>query len=125
MDFYKCEHCKNILTFMQFSGVVPVCCGAKMQKLAANTTDAAVEKHVPLVNIIGNQVKVQVGNVEHPMQEVHYIEWIVFETTLGQVQIKYLHPGEMPVAEFFMTASDTPKAVYAYCNLHGLWVTEI
>lgn len=90
-----------------------------LKEVVANTEDAAKEKHVPEVSLDGNVVKVQVGSVLHPMIDVHYIEVIAVETTKG-FQIKYLNPGELPVAEFALHNEEF-KAAYAYCNLHGLW----
>ena len=89
-------------------------------ELTANTTDGAREKHVPVITVSGDEVKVEVGSVEHPSLEAHYIEWIVVETAKG-AQRKNLNPGDKPVAEFELTDDDSVVAVYAYCNLHGLW----
>ena len=90
------------------------------EELTANTTDGAYEKHVPVFEQIGNQVNVTVGSVEHPMLDVHYIEWIALETKKG-AQFKKLAPGEAPKASFLLTEDDELVAVYEYCNLHGLW----
>ena len=121
MKFYKCEHCGNIVTFVEDKGVPVMCCGQKMTELTANTTDAAQEKHVPVVEQDGDTVKVTVGSVEHPMTEEHYIEWIAVVTDKGTEKVS-LSPGEKPEAVFV----DKEKAtVYAYCNLHGLWKTEL
>ena len=110
-----------MITFVENKGVPVMCCGQKMTEMVANTTDAAQEKHVPVVEKDGDKVKVTVGSVEHPMAEEHYIEWICLETEKGS-QIKYLKPGEKPAAEFVL-CDDEVKAVYGngYCNLHGLW----
>ena len=124
MKFYKCEHCGNIITKLNDSKVPVVCCGEPMKELVPGATDGAHEKHVPAVTVEGNIVKVQVGEVEHPMVEAHYIEFIVLETKTG-AQIKYLKPEEAPKAEFVLAAGETPVAVYEYCNLHGLWVKEL
>ena len=88
------------------------------------TTDGAVEKHVPVVNVEGNQVRVQVGSVEHPMLEEHYIQFIAIETQQGS-QIKYLKPGEKPQAVFALAEGDQLVAAYEYCNLHGLWKADL
>ena len=125
MDFYKCKHCGNIITYLHASGVKVFCCGEEMMKLTANTTDAATEKHIPAISQTGNLVHIQVGDVIHPMEDVHYIEWIALETTDGQVQIKYLHPHEAPAATFCLVDGDKIARVYAYCNLHGLWVKDM
>ena len=120
MKFYKCEHCGNIVEFVEASGVPVVCCGQPMTELVAGAVDAAVEKHVPVVTVEGNVVKVVVGEVEHPMVEEHFIGWVEIETKKG-VQRKYLKPGEKPEVEFVLAADDELVATYEYCNLHGLW----
>lgn len=119
--FYVCEHCGNIITKVNESGVPVMCCGQKMKEMVPGTTDAAVEKHVPVYEVEGNVVKVKVGEVEHPMQPEHYIQWIVVESKEG-VQIKYLKPEHPPVAEFALSEGDEVVAVLEYCNLHGLWM---
>ena len=120
MKFYRCEHCGNIVEFVEASGVPVVCCGQPMTELVAGAVDAAVEKHVPVVTVEGNVVKVAVGEVEHPMVEEHFIGWVEIETKKG-VQRKYLKPGEKPEVEFVLAADDELVATYEYCNLHGLW----
>ena len=120
MKFYICEHCGNIMTLVKDSGVPVMCCGQKMTLLMAGTTDAAVEKHVPVAEIQGNIVTVRVGSVEHPMLPQHFIQWIALETNQGS-QIKYLQPGQAPQASFALAEGEQVKAVYEYCNLHGLW----
>ncbi len=97
-----------------------MCCGEKMEELKAGTTDAAVEKHVPAVSVDGNKVSVQVGDVIHPMEEKHHIEFIWIETKMGH-QIKNLKAGDEPKAEFILADGDELVATYEYCNLHGLW----
>jgi superoxide reductase len=91
-----------------------------MQELVANTTDGAIEKHVPAVSVEENTVNVVIGSVIHPMTEEHYIQFIASETKQG-VQIKYLKPGEAPQASFVLSEGDELVYVYEYCNLHGLW----
>ncbi len=120
VKFYICEHCGNIITKVVDSKVPVMCCGQKMTELVPSTVDAAVEKHVPVYSVEGNVVNVSVGSVEHPMIEQHYIQWIAVATKQG-VQIKYLNPEEKPAATFAITDGDEVEAVYAYCNLHGLW----
>jgi len=124
MKFYRCEHCGNIITKLNDSGVPVVCCGQPMTELKPGATDGAYEKHVPAVTVEGSLVKVQIGEVEHPMMEEHYIQFIVLETAQGY-QTKYLKAGDKPVAEFTIAAGDKAVAVYEYCNLHGLWVKEL
>ena len=122
--FLVCEHCGNLIGMIKDSGVPIICCGQPMTVLNANTVDASVEKHTPVVSVEGNKVVAVVGSVEHPMVDVHYIEWIYVETNKG-VQRKVLNPNDAPKAEFVMADGEVAQAVYAYCNLHGLWKTEI
>lgn len=123
VKFYKCSHCGNIIYKVYDAGVPVVCCGEKMVELIPGTSDGAAEKHVPAVSVDGKRVSVQVGSVEHPMVEVHYIQWIALETKKG-LQFRYLSPAEAPVAVFDVAEDDEPVAVYEYCNLHGLWKAE-
>lgn len=123
MKFYLCNHCKNLVAVVNDSGVNPVCCGEKMQELIPGTVEASVEKHLPVVAVDGNSVSVSVGAVAHPMADEHYIGWIYLETCCGG-QIKYLKPGDAPETTFIVNGQK-PLAVYAYCNLHGLWKTEL
>ena len=119
MRILKCKKCGNIITILKEGTCIPNCCGEEMTELKANTEDAAVEKHVPVVTIDGNNIDVVCGEVPHPMEEKHYIEFIAIETTKG-VQVKYLKPGDIPKATFSLKEEDLINA-YAYCNLHGLW----
>ncbi len=123
MKFYVCSVCGNIITKINDSSVPVSCCGKPMKELVAGSVEAAVEKHVPVYTMDENKVFVMVGDVEHPMQPEHYIEWIAIETESG-FQMKYLSAGEKPAASFCMGRTDTLIAVYAYCNLHGLWKKE-
>ncbi|MDO5576605.1 MAG: desulfoferrodoxin family protein [Fibrobacter sp.] len=118
--FYVCEHCGNIIAIVKASGVPVVCCGEKMKELVPGTTDAAVEKHVPVYRVEGHKVFVTIGSVEHPMQPEHFIEWVSLQTKLGN-QRKVLKPGNKPEVCFSMCDNDEVEAVYAYCNLHSLW----
>ena len=120
MTFYKCEHCGNIIAYINDSGVRCSCCGEEMKPMVPNTADGAYEKHVPVIQVNGSTVTVTVGSVEHPMLEAHYIQWIMLETKEGR-QRKALKPGERPIATFALTEGDTVVAAYEYCNLHGLW----
>ncbi len=120
MEFYICRHCGNIVTKLTDHKVPVMCCGEKMELLEAGVTDAAVEKHVPSYSVDGNVVNVQVGSTEHPMIETHWIEWIAVETSQG-FATKWLKPGDSPKASFALAEGEELKAVYAYCNLHGLW----
>ncbi len=124
MKFYQCEKCKKTVAMIKKSGCPTMCCGEPMIELVPNTTDGAYEKHVPAVTVEGNLVKAKVGEVEHPMLEEHYIMWIALESTQG-FQMKELKPGDKPEAVFALTEGDEAKAVYEYCNLHGLWMKEL
>ncbi len=121
--FYICPHCGNLIGMIHTSGVPVVCCGEKMKELVPNTTEAAGEKHLPIVFAEEGAVHVNVGAVNHPMTEEHLIQWIYLETKNGGRR-KILHPTDAPEVTFAV-GEDTPIAVYAYCNLHGLWMTEI
>ena len=118
--FLRCEKCGNIVAVVKESGVPVMCCGQAMKEIVAGEVDAAKEKHVPEYKIEGNKVIVNVGDVEHPMQEEHYIEWISIQTKHGN-QRKALKPTEKPEVYFLISDDDEIEAVYAYCNLHGLW----
>ena len=121
--FYICRHCGNLVGMINNSGVPMVCCGEKMQALEANTTEAAGEKHIPAVTVDGGTVKVTVGEVKHPMQPEHYIQWVYVQMEKGG-QRKSFKPGDEPTATFSV-GDDKVVAVYAYCNLHGLWAVEL
>ena len=120
LRFYRCAHCGQIIAFAKNVGVPVKCCGENMQEIIPGTTDAAVEKHVPVYTSEGGVVTVSVGSVTHPMLEEHYIEWIALETDRGS-QIKMLKPGDAPEARFALLEGEEVAAVYAYCNLHSLW----
>jgi superoxide reductase len=122
-NFFLCEVCGNLAGMIHSSGLPMVCCGKPMTELKANSTDAAQEKHVPVVEVKGGQVKVSVGSAAHPMTEQHLITWIYLQTEKGG-QRKKLAAGEAPEALFSLN-DDKAVAVYAYCNLHGLWKTEL
>lgn len=121
--FFICKHCGNIVTLLNESGAPLSCCGDTMTQIAPNTVDAATEKHVPVVTVSGNTVSVAVGSVEHPMVPEHFIQWIYLETDKG-FQIKYLTPEDKPKATFELI-DEKPVAAYEYCNLHGLWKSNI
>ena len=119
--FYRCSRCGNIISFVHNAGPAVVCCGEQVRELTPNTSDGAHEKHVPAVVRENGKLTVTVGSVAHPMTEEHHIAWIV--TVNGdRTQRVALKPAGVPSAEF--TVTDEPVAVYAYCNLHGLWVAE-
>ena len=120
MKFYKCSHCGNIIAYVDNKGPKVICCGEEMNELVPKTADSAVEKHVPVVEVEGNLVKVTVGSTLHPMAEEHFIQWIALETEQGN-QRKTLKPGQEPTVTFALTPGDKVIAAYEYCNLHGLW----
>lgn len=122
--FFICKHCGNLVGTINRVGVPIICCGDPMTQLVANTTDAAVEKHVPVVSIENNIVTVKVGEVAHPMTEEHHIAWIYVETQNGG-QRKCLLVDGQPEASFALTEDDEVIVVYEYCNLHGLWKKEM
>lgn len=115
---YRCNICGNIVEVVGEAGGTLVCCGKPMELLAENTTDAAFEKHVPVVEKIAGGYRVKVGSVAHPMMPEHYIQWIELLTPYG-VMRKWLKPGDAPEA-VFMTGAEEVEA-REYCNLHGLW----
>ncbi len=121
--FFICEKCGNIIGMIEPSGVPVVCCGQKMTRLEAGVVEASREKHIPVATVEGNLVKVNVGSVEHPMTDEHYISWVYLETDKGG-QRKALTPGSAPEVTFAV-ADEKPVAVYAYCNIHGLWKAEL
>lgn len=124
MKFYICRHCGNIITKLTSSKVPLHCCGQPMELLEAGVTDAATEKHVPVVTVEGNLVKVEVGAVAHPMVEEHFIQWVAVETERDAL-VHWFHPGEAPEAVFALAEGQQVKAVYEYCNLHGLWKKDL
>lgn len=117
-ELYKCEVCGNIVEVMHTGAPSLVCCNQKMSLLKENTTDAATEKHVPIIEKVEGGYRIVVGEVEHPMTEEHYIEWIQLLTE-NEVYTKFLNPGEKPEA-FFKTDARKLTA-REYCNLHGTW----
>ena len=121
--FFICKLCGNLVGMVENKGVPLVCCGEKMTELVPNTVEASVEKHLPAVTVAEDAMTAQVGSTLHPMEEGHHIAFIYVETENGG-QRKRLKVGEEPKTAFCF-ADDKPVAVYAYCNLHGLWKIEI
>ncbi len=152
--FYRCEKCGNIVALIKAGGGTLTCCDQKMTKLDANSTDAAQEKHVPVLVCEGAKLRATVGSVIHPMTPEHFIEWIAL-VTADKIEITYLKPGMEPEVDFlyyrgekeilfagkddeivpncegspcnFVYGDKTQKkaVVYEYCNLHGLWKKEL
>ena len=117
-EIYKCEACGNIVAVLHGGAGELVCCGADMVKQVENTVDAAKEKHVPAVEKGDGFIKVKVGDVPHPMEEKHYIEWVELIAG-GKSYYEFFCIGDPPEATFNLSAEDA--TVRAYCNLHGLW----
>lgn len=120
-QIYKCNVCGNIVEVLHAGGGELVCCNEPMVLLKENTVDAAIEKHVPVIEKTETGVKVMVGSVAHPMEEEHYIEWIEIIAD-GRSCRKFLKPGDEPAAEFAIKAEDI--VAREYCNLHGLWKSD-
>ncbi len=118
--FYICKHCGNIIAKVNDSGVPVICCGEVMEELVPNTKEASTEKHIPVYTVENGKVLVVVGSVEHPMAPEHLIEWVSLQTKQGN-QRKLLKAGQEPKICFSLCEGDEVEAVYAYCNLHGLW----
>lgn len=118
LELYKCDVCGNIVDVMHAGPGELVCCGKPMKCLKENTVDAAVEKHVPVIEKIEGGFKVKVGSVAHPMEEKHFIEWIEIMAD-GKSYRQFLNPGDTPEAVFMVDA--TSVTAREYCNLHGNW----
>lgn len=118
LQIYKCEICGNIVEVLHEGQGQLVCCGESMKLYEENTTDAAKEKHVPVVEKKAGGVKVKVGSVPHPMEDKHYIEWVEIIID-GKAQRQFLKPGQAPEAVFDENAERI--VARGYCNLHGLW----
>ena len=118
LEVYKCELCGNIVEVLHGGDGELVCCGQPMVQLIENTVDAAKEKHVPVVEKVSSGIKVKVGDVPHPMEEKHYIEWVEIIAD-GKAYRQFLNPGETPEATFDVQADQVTAR--EYCNLHGLW----
>ena len=120
MKFYRCKRCGQMVAIVDKKACPIMCCGEAMEEIVPGTSDGAAEKHVPVYEIKDNIVTVRVGEVDHPMVEEHYIEWIALQTRNGN-QRKALSPNDAPEAKFALLEGDEVEAVYAYCNLHSLW----
>lgn len=121
LQIYKCEVCGNIVEVLHAGKGELVCCGQPMKLFVENTTDAAQEKHVPVIEKTASGYKVKVGSVAHPMEDKHFIEWIQLIAD-GRAYRKFLNPGDAPEAAFDVQAARV--AAREYCNLHGLWKGE-
>ena len=120
--FFKCRHCGNVIQKVVDSKVPVVCCGEKMEELVPGTVEASVEKHLPVVTWIDDKtIKVEVGSVAHPMLAEHHIAFVYVETENGGIRVVLKDTPEAVIA----LGAEKPVAVYEYCNLHGLWKTEL
>jgi len=119
LEIYLCKACGNVVEVLSPGAGVLVCCGEDMILVTPKTEDKGKEKHVPVVEKSGSGIKVKVGSVPHPMEEKHFIEWVLVVKG-DMVMRKFLKPGQVPEAEFPVGPEDIK--VYAYCNVHGLWV---
>ena len=120
--FYRCAHCGNVIQKVVDKKVPVVCCGQKMEELIPGTVEASVEKHLPVVTWIDEQtIKVEVGSVAHPMLEEHHIAFVYVETENGGIRVDLKDKPKAVIA----LGDQIPVAVYEYCNLHGLWKTEL
>ena len=118
LQVYQCSKCGNMVEVIHTGGGELVCCGRPMDLLSENTTDAATEKHVPVIEKVDGGVKVSVGSVHHPMDDNHYIEWIELIAD-GKAYRQFLKPNETPQAFFAVEGSNI--SAREFCNLHGLW----
>ncbi|MDE6655565.1 MAG: hypothetical protein K2J85_01070 [Anaeroplasmataceae bacterium] len=120
MKFYQCDTCKSIFTFVNKPTENLNCCGNPLKEIIPNSTNASLEKHIPVVERRNDHILVKVGSEPHPMLPEHYIEWVVLETTQGY-QLRNLKPGDAPMAEFVLAKGEDVLTTYAYCNIHKLW----
>ena len=118
LEIYQCEVCGNIVEVLHGGAGHPVCCNQPMTLQKENTTDAAQEKHVPVIEKIDGGFKVTIGSVAHPMEEKHLIQWIELLAD-GQAYRRFLNPGDAPEAVFQVDAESV--SAREFCNLHGLW----
>jgi superoxide reductase len=117
--FYRCDVCGNLVYLIDAGGGTLVCCDRVMDNLVADSTDASVEKHVPVVTVAGNIMTIKVGEIPHPMLPEHHIEWVFVEGARTGL-LYYLKVDELPEITV-MTSADEPLTIYSYCNIHGLW----
>ena len=119
--FYKCPICGNIVGLIDGNMEHVRCCGMEMEEMVANTTDASVEKHVPVYEKVEDEIVVRVGSTEHPMEKEHYIMWIAQVTDNRTTRVR-LYPEQATETRFPYIKGAT---IYAYCNKHGLWKTTV
>lgn len=121
--YYHCNICGNMFDAIHDGRNIPVCCGHPMTPLVPASTDGAKEKHVPVCSVENNVITIKVGENPHPMDDSHYIEWIALCTNHGYYR-KLLCPGDPPLATFHLASGEHAEKIYAYCNLHGLWLAK-
>ena len=119
--FYRCPVCGNVIGLIEGDASRIVCCGKQMEQLVPNTVDASVEKHTPVCEVKGDNLVVTVGSIMHPMTEEHYISWVAIVSNNKTTRVR-LNPNDTPAVVLPYEKNST---VYAYCNLHGLWATEV
>ena len=119
--FYKCTECGNLIGLIAGDSENIKCCEKEMTRLEANSQEGATEKHLPVYEKVGDEIVVRVGEVAHPMDEEHYISWIAMMNDNRTVRVR-LQPGDKPEVKFCYIPGAT---IYAYCNKHGLWKTEV
>ncbi len=129
-QIYKCNICGNIVEVLHTGQGELVCCGQPMELIIAKNKDEGQEKHMPVIKELPANMcsdkdgfKIKVGEIEHPMQEDHYIEWIEINTEDGKSGKRFLTPKDKPIVDFY-----TRKKVISirvYCNIHGLWENSL
>lgn len=120
LTFYQCDICGKVIGVIDDVGIPTDCCGQTMHEIAVNMTDGAGEKHLPVFEISGNKVTVNVGSIPHPMTEQHSILWVGLRTSTG-FHFRKLNPGDAPEASFMLCDGECVEAVLSFCNVHGLW----
>ncbi|NOR85137.1 desulfoferrodoxin [archaeon] len=121
-EIYKCEICGNIVEVLHVGDGTLVCCGQDMTNMEEKTTDESQEKHTPVIEKTDSKVLVKIGEIPHPMEEAHYIEWIELETKTTTQKI-FLNPNDEPKAEFNL--KEDIISARTYCNIHGLWKKDM
>ena len=128
LKFYKCNVCGKIVVEVESTDVTPICCGEPMTLLMPETSDGVLEKHVPVYDLKGTVICVNVGAKEHPMTDEHHIDFIVLETNTGfHVRYTFLDEGgeNFPGACFHLNVGEKPVSIVAYCNIHGLYLKDV
>ncbi len=121
MEIYKCDVCGNVVELLTNGGGTLVCCGQDMTKMIINQEETVFEKHIPVLEVADDEIKVKVGEVLHPMEENHYIEWIAIATSKGIIRKKFA-AGDTPTATFGRIGDE--YMIFAYCNIHGLFQSK-